>query len=163
MINSSSGQLALCLGSPKSDGVTLMDADDTQLSELDTLVQESERSMRELGQAMQDLRRLSGSGDSGSGVVSARVTADSRLVELVISPRAMKLGNHELSREVIEAVTAAQVDHERQAQALLSFLPDGESLLDAFQRDLTEVQNAYTAETHGRLDRMRQSRRGRGE
>ncbi|MFC4120075.1 YbaB/EbfC family nucleoid-associated protein [Nonomuraea zeae] len=135
-----------------------MDADDTRLTELDKFVQASERSMRELGQAMQGLRRLSGAGESATGAVSARVDADSRLVDLAISPRAMKLGSHDLSREVIEAVAAAQLDHERQAKALIAFLPDGDGLLDAFQRDLTEVQDTYTAETHERLDRMRHAR-----
>ncbi|MFB4267874.1 YbaB/EbfC family nucleoid-associated protein [Nonomuraea sp. GTA35] len=136
-----------------------MDAEETQLAELDKLVQESERSMRELGQAMQDLRQLTGAGENRTGVVSARVDADGKLVELSISPRAMKLGSADLSREVLEAVAAAQLDQERQAKALVAFLPDGEGLLDAFQRDLAELKNAYTAETNERLDRMRRSRR----
>jgi DNA-binding protein YbaB len=138
-----------------------MDADEARLKELDKFVHESERSMRELAQAMDGLRQLTGTGESRTRVVSAQVDADGRLAELDISARAMKLGNRELSREVIEAVTAAQLDLERQAKALTAFVPDQDGLLETFQRDLAEVQDSYTAETHERLDRMRQAQRRR--
>ncbi|NRQ40855.1 YbaB/EbfC family nucleoid-associated protein [Nonomuraea sp. NN258] len=137
-----------------------MDTSHSHLHELDRLVQAGERSMRELDQAMRDLRQLSGEGESRSGSVTARVDADSKLVDVRIAPRAMRLGSDELSREVVEAVRAAQDAHQRQAQDLLGFTPAGdENLLATFQRDLTEIQDAYAAETADRIDRLRRTQR----
>jgi DNA-binding protein YbaB len=132
-----------------------MDADEARLIELDKFVHESERSMRELEQAIKGMRGLYGTGESRTGAVSARVDAGSKLVELAISPRAMKLVNHELSCEVMDAVNAAQLDHERQAKELIPITSDAEALLKTFERDLAGLQDSFTAETHDRLNRIR--------
>ncbi|NUR84042.1 MAG: YbaB/EbfC family nucleoid-associated protein [Nonomuraea sp.] len=135
-----------------------MDPIDDQLAEMDRLVQAGERSMRELGAAMRELRGLSGTGASRSGAVAARVDADCRLADLTINPRAMRLGSDALGREVVEAVNAALLDHERQARELISVVPDGELLLESFQRDLAEIQDSYAEETGRRLDGLRRRR-----
>ncbi|GAA3615839.1 hypothetical protein GCM10022419_121390 [Nonomuraea rosea] len=132
-----------------------MDADEARLIELDKFVHESERSVRELEQAIKSLRELYGTGESRTGAVSARVDASSKLVELAISPRAMKLVNHELSREVVEAVNAAQLDHERQTKKLIPTTSDAEALLKTFEHDLAGMQDGFTAKTHDRLNRVR--------
>ncbi|MFD1542279.1 YbaB/EbfC family nucleoid-associated protein [Nonomuraea guangzhouensis] len=136
-----------------------MDSSDPRLDELDRLVQASERTMRELEEATRELRQLTGSGESRGGTVSARVDADSKLVEVRITHRAMRLEPEELGHDVVEAVRAAQEDHERQARELLGLQPVGEDLLGTFKRDLDELQDAYARETGERLEGMRRTQR----
>ncbi|HUR07372.1 MAG TPA: YbaB/EbfC family nucleoid-associated protein [Nonomuraea sp.] len=136
-----------------------MDSSDPRLDELDRLVQASERTMRELEQATRELRQVTGSGESRDGTVSAQVDADSKLVEVRITHRAMRLEPEELGRDVVEAVRAAQEDHERQARELLGLLPVGEDPLGTFKRDLDELQDAYARETGERLEGMRRTQR----
>ena len=136
-----------------------MDSSDPRLDELDRLVQASERTMRELEEATRELRQLTGSGESRGGTVSARVDADSKLVDVRITHRAMRLEPEELGRDVVEAVRAAQEDHERQARELLGLQPVGEDLLGTFKRDLDELQDAYARETGERLEGMRRTQR----
>lgn len=136
-----------------------MDSSDPRLDELDRLVQASERTMRELEQATRELRQVTGSGESRDGTVSAQVDADSKLVEVRITHRAMRLEPEELGRDVVEAVRAAQEDHERQARELLGLMPAGEDLLGTFKRDLDELQDAYARETGERLEGMRRTQR----
>src|ERR1044072_4815877 len=138
-----------------------MDSSDPRLVELDRLVQASERTMRELEQATRELRQLSGSGESRGGTVSARVDAHSRLVDVQITHPAMRLDPEELGRDVVEAVRAAQEDHERRARDLLGLgtVPGEQDLLGTFKRDLDELQDAYARETGERLEGMRRTQR----
>jgi DNA-binding protein YbaB len=135
-----------------------MDSSDP-LEELDQLVRASERTMRALEQATHELRQVTGAGESRGGTVTARVDADSRLVDVKITHRAMRLDPEELGRDVVEAVRAAQEDHERQSRELLGVMPAGEDLLGAFKRDLDDVQDAYARETGERIDEMRRTQR----
>ncbi|MEU4228852.1 YbaB/EbfC family nucleoid-associated protein [Nonomuraea sp. NPDC026600] len=136
-----------------------MDSSDPRLDELDRLVQASERTMRELEEATRELRQVTGSGESRDGTVSARVDADSKLVEVRITHRAMRLEPEELGRDVVEAVRAAQEDHERQARELLGLPLGDEDPLGTFKRDLDELQDAYARETGERLEGMRRTQR----
>jgi len=136
-----------------------MDSSDPRLDELDRLVRASEQTMRQLEQATRELRQVTGSGESRGGTVTARVDADSRLVDVQITHRAMRLEPDELGRDVVEAVRAAQEDHERQARELLGMLPGDEDPLGTFKRDLDELQDSYARETSERLEGMRRTQR----
>ena len=87
--------------------------------------------------------------------------ADSKLVEVQITHRAMRLDPEELGRDVVEAVRAAQEDHERQARELLGLgmVPGDEDLLGTFKRDLDELQDAYARETGESSKGMRRTQR----
>lgn len=150
-----------------------MEFSDPRLDALERMVKESERSMRELMEAMRELQNIEGQGESRSGAVSAQVNAEGRLADVRIGARAMRLGSDELAKEVLEAVRAAQDDHERQAREITNhastfddkllgaFKPD-EGLLGAFKRDLEEIQESYARESGERLENMRRRQREQG-
>ncbi|NUW40947.1 YbaB/EbfC family nucleoid-associated protein [Nonomuraea rhodomycinica] len=137
-----------------------MDSTDPRLGDLDRILRDSERTMRELEQAMQELSRLTGMGESRAGTVTARVDAESRPIEVRISNRAMRLDPDELGQHVVEAVRAAQEDHERRARELMPFSPAAPdpSVLGTFRRDLDEMQDSFRREMGERMDDVRRRR-----
>ncbi|MEV0197616.1 YbaB/EbfC family nucleoid-associated protein [Nonomuraea sp. NPDC050691] len=137
-----------------------MDFTDPRLADLDRIIRDGERSMRELEQAMQAMSRLTGTGENRAGTVTARVDSASRPTEVRISHRAMRLDPDELGQHVVEAVRAAQEDHERQVQELMGGstpTPDA-SMLGTFKRDLEEMQDSFSREMGERMDGLRRRR-----
>ncbi|GAA2320322.1 hypothetical protein GCM10010149_86510 [Nonomuraea roseoviolacea subsp. roseoviolacea] len=136
-----------------------MDFTDPRLGDLDRILRDSERTMRELEQAMQEMSRLTGTGENRAGTVTARVDSESRPIEVRISARAMRLDPDELGQHVVEAVRAAQEDHERQARELMAFAPAPDSsALGTFRRDVEEMQDAFRREMGERMDGARRRR-----
>ncbi|MEV0148063.1 MULTISPECIES: YbaB/EbfC family nucleoid-associated protein [unclassified Nonomuraea] len=133
-----------------------MDFTDPRIADLDRLIQDGERSMRELQQAMQAMSRLTGTGENRAGTVTARVDSESRPVEVRFGARAMRLDPDELGEHVVEAVRAAQEDLERQARELMAVpsVPDGD-VLGSFRRDLEEMQDSFRHEMGERMDGVR--------
>ncbi|MFC7648189.1 YbaB/EbfC family nucleoid-associated protein [Streptosporangium lutulentum] len=117
-------------------------------------MRDSERSQRDLTAAMTDLREITGSGESRSGLVSARVGADGRVTGVKIASRGMRLDSDSLSEEVLEAVQAAQDDQERQARELVALPLGGEDVIKTVQRRFGEIQDSFSAEMGERIARL---------
>ncbi|WP_326825247.1 YbaB/EbfC family nucleoid-associated protein [Streptosporangium sp. NBC_01756] len=124
-----------------------------RLDELDQVVQGSERSLRDLAAAMTGLGEVTGSGESRSGLVSARVGADGRVTDVAIASRGMRLDSDALSKEVLEAVQAAQDAQGRQARELVSSPLGGEDAVRTIQRQFEEIQESFAAEMGERISR----------
>ncbi|GAA4233972.1 DNA-binding protein YbaB [Streptosporangium album] len=124
-----------------------------RLDDLDHVVRDSERSLRDLTAAMAGLGEITGSGESRSGLVSARVGADGRVTGVTIASRGMRLDSDALSREVVEAVQAAQDAHGRQARELAAPPLGGEDAIQTVQREFEGLQQSFAAEMGERIAR----------
>ncbi|MEV4161148.1 YbaB/EbfC family nucleoid-associated protein [Nonomuraea dietziae] len=129
--------------------------DYTDQEDLDRVVLDTERQMRDLLDAMKGLSEITGVGESRSGLVTARVDSEGRISDVTLSGRAMRLEGQELSQEVVEAVRAAQEDHERRARASLAGPLADETSPEAIRRGFEELQDSYARESADRIDRIR--------
>ncbi|MFI6391848.1 YbaB/EbfC family nucleoid-associated protein [Nonomuraea sp. NPDC050540] len=124
--------------------------------DLDDLVRASERGMRELLDAMEGLKEVSGAGESRSGMINAEVGPNGRISRLKIEARAMRLDSAELAEQVVEAVTAAQDELDRATRALL---PPGENADPAdIMRQFEDLQDGFARESDDRVDRLQRLR-----
>ncbi|MFI6538464.1 YbaB/EbfC family nucleoid-associated protein [Nonomuraea sp. NPDC050547] len=124
--------------------------------DLDDLVRASERGMRELLDAMEGLKEVSGAGESRSGMINAEVGPNGRISRLKIEARAMRLDSAELAEQVVEAVTAAQDELDRATRALL---PPGENADPAdIVRQFEDLQDGFARESDDRVDRLQRLR-----
>jgi len=86
---------------------------------LDDLLPRAEDAIRGLRDAHARLGRITGAGEGAEGLVRAVADGRGRVRELVLAPRGMRLAPAALALEVGEAILTAQLDAERQAQAIM--------------------------------------------
>ncbi|GAA3242645.1 hypothetical protein GCM10020216_069410 [Nonomuraea helvata] len=123
--------------------------------DMDELLKANERELARLAAVADDLRSISGKGESRSGLTTAVVDADGRLQRVTFSPRVLRLDLAALAEEVVQAVRQAQEDQDRQAQELLA-VPESQRIgLEDIQRQFSEFHELFSAETADRNDRIR--------
>ncbi|SEG99445.1 YbaB/EbfC DNA-binding family protein [Nonomuraea solani] len=123
--------------------------------DVEELLKENERELLRLAGAAGDLRQITGTGESRSGLAKAVVDADGRLQSMVLAPRVLRLDVTTLAEEVVEAVRKAQEDQDRQARELLA-VPDSQLVgLEEIQRQFEEFHQAFRTETGDRNERIR--------
>ncbi|GAA3719176.1 hypothetical protein GCM10022224_101280 [Nonomuraea antimicrobica] len=136
-----------------------MDPSAFQPDDLDRLLRESERSIRELTSAIDELGTVTGQGESRSGTVKATVDARGRLDVLKLGNRASRMDLDELTEEIVEAIRAAQDDQERRATELI---PESLSMgisVEAMQRQFEDLQDSFTRDMHERMANLDEIRR----
>ena len=74
--------------------------------------------MRDLLEARVAIRRVEGEARSEDGLVEAAADGQGGLTRLRIDPRALRLGEAALGRQVTEVLRAAQADAERKAREI---------------------------------------------
>ncbi|GGO77889.1 YbaB/EbfC family nucleoid-associated protein [Nonomuraea cavernae] len=79
---------------------------------------EGQRIVRDLQAARAAIQQVEGQAQSKDGLVEAAADGTGGLTRLRIDPRALRLGNTALGREVTAVLRAAQEDAERQAQEI---------------------------------------------
>jgi DNA-binding protein YbaB len=89
---------------------------------LDRLLPLAEDLMRGLRDARARLGRVTGEGEGADGLVRAVADGRGRVLELVLTPRAMRLAAAALALEVGRAIGTAQQNAERQVQELIGEL-----------------------------------------
>ncbi|MFF5205022.1 YbaB/EbfC family nucleoid-associated protein [Streptosporangium sp. NPDC000396] len=99
--------------------------------------------MRDLQEARAAIRQLEGQAQSQDGLVEAAADGQGGLTRLRIDPRALRLGEEALGREVAAVLRAAQADAERKAQEIADEFSDNtpalpEPLDEAFVRERVE-------------------------
>ncbi|MFI7639222.1 YbaB/EbfC family nucleoid-associated protein [Nonomuraea sp. NPDC049400] len=62
---------------------------------------------RELDDVQAKLAEVDGRGEGAKGLVTVRVGADGRLLDLRLDPRALRLGSHALAAAIMEAANSA--------------------------------------------------------
>ncbi|GAA3527013.1 hypothetical protein GCM10022419_002220 [Nonomuraea rosea] len=123
--------------------------------DVEELLKENERELSRLADAAAGLRDIIGKGESRSGLATAVVDADGRLQSLTLSPRVLRMDVGALAEEVVQAVRQAQENQDRQARELLAVPGSQQIGLAEIQRQFTEFQEMFGAETAGRNDRLR--------
>jgi DNA-binding protein YbaB len=81
-------------------------------------VSEGQRVIRDLQAAQSAIRQVEGLAKSKDGLVEAAADGEGGLTRLHIDPRAMRLGESALGREVAAVLRAAQEDAARRAQEI---------------------------------------------
>ncbi|RSN14681.1 hypothetical protein DMB42_09425 [Nonomuraea sp. WAC 01424] len=127
--------------------------------DLDRAISESERSVRTLAGALDELSLVTGQGESRSGVVTARVAADGRLEGLRLSPRASRLELDELTAEIVQAVRAAQDDQARRLADVVPPASFGGLSAEAITRQFQHLQDDFSRQVRDRLDALETIRR----
>ncbi|SEM05590.1 YbaB/EbfC family nucleoid-associated protein [Nonomuraea pusilla] len=127
--------------------------------DLDRVLGDSEKAVRELASALGGLAEVTGTGESRGGAVTARVDASGRLDHLRLSPRASRMELDELTEEIVEAVRAAQDDHQRRATAVIPRAPIGGVSAQEVQRQFEALQDAFARDMHERMARLDEIRR----
>ncbi|MFG1703416.1 YbaB/EbfC family nucleoid-associated protein [Nonomuraea sp. M3C6] len=136
-----------------------MDSTGFDPDDLDRVLQESERSIRELAGAMDELRTVIGEGESRSGTVTARVDADGRLDDLRLGARAGRMELDELTEEILQAVRAAQDDQARKALDLIPQPSYGGLSFEAVSRQFQDLQDSFSRQLNDRIAGMETIRR----
>ncbi|WP_449063526.1 YbaB/EbfC family nucleoid-associated protein [Planomonospora algeriensis] len=81
-------------------------------------VARSQQIIRDLHAAREAVRQLEGRAESRDRRVQAAADGQGGVILLRIDPRALRLGEQELGRQVTEVIRAAQADAERQARGI---------------------------------------------
>ncbi|MEO3886841.1 hypothetical protein [Nonomuraea sp. B5E05] len=136
-----------------------MDSSDFHPDDLDRMLVESERSLRELTSALDDLREVRGRGESRSGTVIALVGADGRLDDLRLGARASRMELDDLTEEILYAVRAAQDDQARQAVELTPQPSYGGMSAEAVGRRFQELQDSFSRQMQERMAGLEAIRR----
>ncbi|GAA4940458.1 DNA-binding protein YbaB [Nonomuraea thailandensis] len=137
-----------------------MSSRDFNPDDLDGLLRDSERSLRELTSMIGELQSISGAGESRSGAVTATVDANGRLDQLKLAPRASRMELDELTEEIVQAVRAAQDDQTRRTMALIPVSPQlGNVSLEEIQHRFDEIQDSFTRDMHERMADLEAIRR----
>jgi DNA-binding protein YbaB len=137
-----------------------MDSRDFNPDDLDSLLRDSERSLRELTGMIGELQSISGAGESRNGTVTATVDANGRLDQLKLAARASRMELDELTEEIVQAVRAAQDDQARKTMALIPVSPQLNNIsLEEIQRRFDEAQNSFTRDMHERMADLEAIRR----
>ncbi|WP_080042977.1 YbaB/EbfC family nucleoid-associated protein [[Actinomadura] parvosata] len=123
-------------------------------NDIDRLMRENQRELRDLADAAQSLREVVGRGESRSGLTKAVVDADGRLQSVTFAPRVLRLDVAALQDEVVQAVRQAQEDQDRQTRGVLG-VPEAQLGLEDIQRQFEEFRDLFAAETSERNLRMR--------
>lgn len=123
--------------------------------DVDELLRENERELRRLAEAAGELGRISGKGESRSGLTTAVVDAAGRLESVAFSARVQRLETAALAEEVVQAVRAAQEDQDRQARELLAVPASQQIALEDIQRQFDEFHQSFRAESADRKERLR--------
>ncbi|MEV4367167.1 YbaB/EbfC family nucleoid-associated protein [Nonomuraea sp. NPDC049637] len=136
-----------------------MDPIDFDPDDLDRVISESERSVRNLAGALDELSRVTGQGESRSGAVTARVDAGGRLDDLRLAPRTSRMELDELTGEILQAVRAAQDDQARRLRDVLPPTSFGGLSAEAVTRRFQDLQDGFSRQMHDRLDALETIRR----
>ncbi|MFF4415583.1 YbaB/EbfC family nucleoid-associated protein [Streptosporangium sp. NPDC001559] len=80
---------------------------------------QADRVLAWIQEAQGALDEVVGEGRGESGQVTATVTAEGRVLEVVFDPRAMRLGSHVLAEEVRSAVARARLDATRRIEEMM--------------------------------------------
>ncbi|WP_203968811.1 YbaB/EbfC family nucleoid-associated protein, partial [Sphaerisporangium melleum] len=87
--------------------------------ELEKDAERAARIMAWVEQGQHELESLTGEGEGGDGRIKVTAGSDGRVLDVVITPRAMRLDSRTLAEELLTAVRRAQDDAERKGMALL--------------------------------------------
>jgi hypothetical protein len=136
-----------------------MDPSDFHPDDLDRVLTESERSLRQLNQAMDEAGTVTGEGESRSGAVTARVDADGRLHDLRLAARASRMELDELTGEIVHAVRAAQDDQARKLGDLLPRPSYGGLSAESINRQFQDLQDSFSQQMNDRLASLEAIRR----
>ncbi|MEV4392059.1 YbaB/EbfC family nucleoid-associated protein [Nonomuraea sp. NPDC049607] len=136
-----------------------MDPIDFNPDDLDRVISESERSVRNLAGMLDELSLVTGQGESRSGAVTARVDADGRLEDLRLAPRASRLELDELTEEIVQAVRAAQDDQSRRLRDVIPPASFGGLSAEAVTRQFQDLQDGLSRELNDRFDALEAIRR----
>ncbi|UBU14587.1 YbaB/EbfC family nucleoid-associated protein [Nonomuraea gerenzanensis] len=137
-----------------------MSSRDFNPDDLDSLLRDSERSLRELTSMIGELQSISGAGESRSGAVTATVDANGRLDQLKLAARASRMELDELTEEIVQAVRAAQDDQTRKTMALIPVSPQLTGVsVEEIQRRFDEIQDSFTRDMHERMADLEAIRR----
>ncbi|MFI6178673.1 YbaB/EbfC family nucleoid-associated protein [Nonomuraea sp. NPDC051191] len=136
-----------------------MDPIDFNPDDLDRVISESERSVRNLAGMLDELSLVTGQGESRSGAVTARVDADGRLEDLRLAPRASRLELDELTEEIVQAVRAAQDDQSRRLRDVIPPASFGGLSAEAVTRQFQDLQDGLSRELNDRFEALEAIRR----
>ncbi|GAA3078379.1 YbaB/EbfC family nucleoid-associated protein [Streptosporangium carneum] len=81
--------------------------------------EQADRVLAWIEEAQAGLDEVTGTGEGASGQVTARVTAEGRVLDVAFGPRAMRLDSRTLAEEVVSAVARARLDAARQTDELM--------------------------------------------
>ncbi|SDQ57752.1 YbaB/EbfC family nucleoid-associated protein [Thermostaphylospora chromogena] len=87
-----------------------------------------------LESGQRELEAVVGCGETAGGRVKATVTAYGRVREIVITPRAMRVGSHALAEEILLAIRRAQQDAEQKSRQLVN-----DALCDMVGDDMAHI------------------------
>jgi len=150
LITSAAGKPPLPCRSPARGGVLAMDSD-FHPDDLDRVISESERSLRSLAGALDELGAVTGRGESRSGAVTARVDADGRLDDLRLAARASRMELDELTEEIVQAVRAAQDDQARRLGEAVPPPSYGGLSAESVTRRFQDLQDDFPRQMNERL------------
>jgi hypothetical protein len=119
--------------------------------DLDRVISESERSLRTLAGALDELGTVTGRGESRSGAVTARVDADGRLDDLRLAARASRMELDELTEEIVQAVRAAQDDQARRLREAVPPPSYGGLSAESITRRFQDLQDDFSRQMNDRL------------
>ncbi|GLW96150.1 hypothetical protein Misp02_02370 [Microtetraspora sp. NBRC 16547] len=138
--------------------------------ELDRIIRQADRSLRDLTDAMGRLGEVTGEGETAGGMVRAAVDGEGRIQDLRFDPRVMRQDSESLAEAVVDAVRAAQEDARRKTADVLGSVldePPGEAShpgstdratatdramdIDRSRRRLEAIQDSFLDSMEGRL------------
>ncbi|GGO68007.1 YbaB/EbfC family nucleoid-associated protein [Nonomuraea cavernae] len=96
-----------------------IDPGNVRAQDVEEAERQAERVQALLAEEERRVSEIVGTGGGDSGQVSALVAADGRVLEVTLQPRATRDGSEALAEEIQRAVQRAQLDAQRQAEALL--------------------------------------------
>ncbi|MEV0967297.1 YbaB/EbfC family nucleoid-associated protein [Microtetraspora glauca] len=87
--------------------------------EIDRIIRQADRSLRDLTDAMERLGEVTGEGDAAGGMVRAVVDGEGMIQGVRFDPRVMRQDSETLAEAVVDAVRAAQGDARRKTAEVL--------------------------------------------
>ncbi|MCK2212587.1 YbaB/EbfC family nucleoid-associated protein [Actinomadura sp. ATCC 31491] len=128
----------------------MLDPGDIGPEDLERVARETETALRRLADVQSRLGDVRGTGTAADGMIVVGADSTGRVDSIKLNPRVMRLGSQELADHLLRAVTAAQDDCARQAQALIAeagvAAPVDEAAIQAMERRLMQTHEAFVKE-----------------
>ncbi|WP_433511874.1 YbaB/EbfC family nucleoid-associated protein [Nonomuraea sp. CA-143628] len=138
-----------------------MDAAEFRPEDLERITAQAEQMLLRVEEVRKEVDVVVGRGTGADGQVRVAAGANGRLVELVISPRAMRLDSQKLAEELLRAAQQAQDEADRKAREVMAdtlseSMPTQRELDDRF----SQVLESFESSMDERMRAIDERRRG---